>query len=184
MVSTCPPLKDIFAASLTCIPAHLVLITFVPQVSNQTLYAFRCRALPIGPSVWAERLVPAQRRPHSYHISAASKTNKTSKAAPRENVQSGTSGGRFHICGGMQIQLAGLLGAPSDRGTSPDGAPAHRQSVLWSTRGHLKGHGVKPKLSEHRGSPGCLASLGLMQRTYQGCLDRRISVSPFRLFLN
>lgn len=35
-----------------------------------------------------------------------------------------------------------------------------------------------------RASPGCLASLGLMQRTYHGSLDIRISVKPTRLLLN
>lgn len=32
--------------------------------------------------------------------------------------------------------------------------------------------------------PGCLASLGLIQRTYDGSLDMRISISFIRLFLN
>lgn len=108
--------------------------------------------------------------------------NKSSQTTAK--VQSSTSGERLHIYGGMQIQHAGLLNAPSDRGTSPDGAPAHRQSVLQTARGHLKGRGVKIDFLEHKDSPGCLASLGLMQRTYQGSLDRRISVRPVRLFLN
>lgn len=43
---------------------------------------------------------------------------------------------------------------------------------------------LRSGVSGHKASPGCLASLGLMQRTYQGSLDIKISVKPTRLLLN
>lgn len=60
----------------------------------------------------------------------------------------------------MQIQHAGLLNAPSDRGTSPDGAPARRQSVLRTTRGHLKGHGETPDFFGAQGLTWLLGFIG------------------------
>lgn len=48
-------------------------------------------------------------------------------------VSLGTAGERCHICVCMQIQRAGPADAPSARGTSPDVAPAHRQSALQET---------------------------------------------------
>lgn len=113
-----------------------------------------------------------------------------------------TAGERCRICVGMQTQHAWPSGAPSAPGTSPDVSPAHRQSVLQETRRSSRaGSGVKTmwsnihvladcrpniqeKVQDFQASPGCLASLGLMQRTYQGSLDMRISVKPTRLLLN
>lgn len=113
-----------------------------------------------------------------------------------------TAGERCRICVGTQTQHAWPSGAPSAPGTSPDVSPTHRQSVLQETRRSSRaGSGVKTvwsnvlyiadcrlnireKVQDFQASPGCLASLGLMQRTYQGSLDIRISVKPTRLLLN
>lgn len=49
-------------AGTQLLPSHLVLFGLVADVMDELLHPLGCRASPLGPGIWAERLVSRLRR--------------------------------------------------------------------------------------------------------------------------
>lgn len=174
-----------------CIPAHLVFIRFVSQVFDQQLHTLCWCAFPIGPSVWTQRFVPSRQKTNILLYNYCQQHKQVEWFPAECQNKCGEHGLSYRW---RKISYLRRYANPARRTLRCSISPRYFTWCRTSTSskrptGDNKGHLVQVRritqgCLDHKISPGCLASLGLMQRTYQGSLDIRISVRSTRLFLN
>lgn len=168
-------------------PSQFVLLRLVAQVVDQSRDAVRKVAAPVWPSVRAERFIP-EIRWADFLTKGRQSTDKAKRFYLRQLT--------FHRQGASPLQEGFKASSVGEAG-SPHPQVFHETEVLYlvsdqnfiecTCRGNFCFFiCFFPilKFFMFKDVPGCLASLGLMQRMYDGSLDIRISMSFIRLFLN